>query len=72
MNVFVVFSTRSATLLYILYIVGGGRARKASGARRTAGPNKTDQNTKSNLIQVEFGTRKFTKSVITNSEPPLT
>ena len=50
MNVFVVFSTRSATLLYILYIVGEGRAKKASGARRTAGPNKTDQNTKSNLI----------------------
>ena len=50
MNVFVVFSTRSATLLYILYIVGGGRARSVSGARRTARPNETDQNTESNLI----------------------
>ena len=41
---FVVLSTRSATLLYILYIVGGGRARRVSGARWTARPNKTDQN----------------------------
>ena len=43
MNVFVVFSTRSATLLYIVYIEGGGRERRASGERRTAGPNKTIQ-----------------------------
>ena len=50
MNIYVIFSTRSATLLYILYIVGGGGARRASGEKRTARPNKTDQNTKSNLI----------------------
>ena len=45
MNVFVFFGRRSATLLYILYIAGGGRARKASGARRTARSNMTDQYT---------------------------
>ena len=50
MKVFVVFSTRSANLLYILYIVGGGKARRAFGARRTARSNKTDENIKSNLI----------------------
>ena len=72
MNVFGVFSTRSATLLYILYIVGGGRTRRASRARRTARPNKTDQNIKSNLILVEFGTRELTKSLITNLDPPPT
>ena len=72
MNVFVVFSTRSANLLYILYIVGGGRARRASGARRTARPNKTDQNIKSNLISVEFGTPEYTKSLIRNLDPPPT
>ena len=31
MNVFVVFGRRSATLLYILYIEGGGRARRVMG-----------------------------------------
>ena len=59
MNVFVVFSRRLATLLYILYILDGGgggggggvaEARRAPGARQTARSNFTDQNTKSNLI----------------------
>ena len=61
MSVFLVFGRRSATLLYILYIVGRGRARRAPGARRTARPNMPDQNTKSNLICEEIGTRAFTK-----------
>ena len=69
MNVFVVFGRRSATLLYILYTVGGGRARRAPGARWTARPNMADQNTKNNLISVEFGTREFTKSLITKMDP---
>ena len=72
MNVFVVFGRRSITLLYILYIVGGGRGRRAPGVRRTARPNMTDQNTKSNLIWVEFETREFTKMLITNLDPPPT
>ena len=42
------------------------------GARRTVRPNKTDQNTESKLIKVEFGTREFTKSLITNLDPPPT
>ena len=33
MNVFVFFGRRSATLLYILYIVAGSRARTALGGR---------------------------------------
>ena len=37
MSVFVVFGRRSATLLYILYIVGGGRARRT--ARPGGGQN---------------------------------
>ena len=69
MNVCVVFGRRSATLLYILYVVGGGRAKRAPGARRAARPNMTDQNTKRNLICVKFGTRKVTKSLITNLDP---
>ena len=69
MNVFVVFGRRSALLSYVLYTVEGGRARGAPGARRTARLNMTDQNTKSNLIWVEFDTREFTKSLITNLEP---
>ena len=42
------------------------------GARRTPRPKKTDQNIKSNLIWVEFGTREFTKSRITNLDHPPT
>ena len=66
--VFVVFGKRSATLLSILYIVGGGESRKAR--RRTARPKMTDKNTKSNLIWVKFGTGEFTKSLIMNFDPP--
>ena len=67
MNVFVVFGRRLATLLCTLYtIVGGGRVRRAPGVGRTVRPNMTDQNTKSNLVWVEFGTREFTKSLIMN------
>ena len=50
MNVFVVFGKRSATLLYFLYIVAGGGARKAPETIRIARPNITYQNIKSNLI----------------------
>ena len=71
MNVFVVFGRLLATLLYILYIVGGGRAKRAPRARRTARPNMTNQNTKSNFIWVEFGAREFAKSLITNLEAHL-
>ena len=68
-NIFVVFGRYSATLLYILFIVGAGGARKAPGARKTARPNMTDQNTKSNSSLVKFGTWEFTKSLITNLDP---
>ena len=71
MNVVVGFGRRSATLLYILYIVGGDAA-SAPGARQTARPNMTDQNTKSNLICVKFGIRESTKSLIMNSDPQPT
>ena len=71
MSVSVDFGRRSATLSYILYILGGGRVIRALAARRTAGPNTTDKNTKSNLICVKFGTRAFTKSLIMNLDPHL-
>ena len=59
-------------ILFILFnfIVGGGRARRALGARRTARPNMTNQNTKSNFIWMEFGIREFTKALTTNFDPP--
>ena len=60
---------RSATLLYILYVVGGVRVIWSRGVRPTTRPNMTDQNTKSNWIWVEFGTREFTKSLIINLNP---
>ena len=72
MNVSVVFGRHSATLLYILYRVGGDRVRRPPGARRTARPNTTDQNTKSYLIWVKFGTQEITTSLITNLDPPPT
>ena len=46
--------------------------KEGPGAKRSPRPNKTDQNTKSNLIWVKFGTREFTKSIITNLDHPPT
>ena len=58
------FRRRSATVLYILYTVGG------VGAKRTARPNMTVQSTESNLIWMKFGTWEFTSSLIANLTPP--
>ena len=42
MNVFVIFGGRSATLVYILYIIGEDGERRAPVARQTARPNMRD------------------------------
>ena len=65
-----VFGRRLATSLYIFYTEGRGGERRTPGARRTGRPNMRDQNAKSNLIRMEFGIREFTRSLITNLNPP--